>query len=667
MSPAAKPRYLTKSRFKLAVECPTKLYYTGKPRTYADTKQEDDFLMALAEGGFQVGELAKVMHPGGVEIAETEHELAVDLTQRLLAQDEVTLFEAAIGHGNLFARVDILRKKGDWLNLIEVKAKSFDSTNPSAFRQKSGGINKDMLPYLQDVAFQRYVMSLAFPHLKIRCFLMLTDKSKTCTVDGLNQKFRISRSVDGRARVQVVPGTNANNVGEPILSMVDVNDLVDQILRDQLTAPGATGTLAQLAQSWSEHYQSDTKIDPIIGAHCAKCEFRAVTGTSDLKSGFHECWRTALRWTDALIDEGTVLDIWNFRGKQDLIERGVHRLLDVTQEDLKYTQAEEGLSPSQRQWMQVSGQWPGGRDFYLDQQLIAREMAGWSFPLHFIDFETARVAIPFFAGQRPYANIAFQFSHHEMQKDGTVAHKNQFLSTTPGIRPNYEFVRQLKKAIGDRGTVFMWWPHENTTLNAILEELENDPTPPSDASLIRETILDLTIVKAGKKVVRSGNRTMVDLCRLAQLAFFHPSTKASSSIKKVLPAVMHSSAYLKDRYSQPIYGAPGGITSLNFKDQVWWGSSGNGAENPYKLLPPVFSDIAQEMLEDMDSDEGLAIAEGGAATTAFARLQFDNLPTEERKHIEAALLRYCELDTLAMVMIYEAWREWGFVREKRSE
>jgi hypothetical protein len=30
----------------------------------------------------------------------------------------------------------------------------------------------------------------------------------------------------------------------------------------------------------------------------------------------------------------------------------------------------------------------------------------------------------------------------------------------------------------------------------------------------------------------------------------------------------------------------------------------------------------------------------------------------ERSEIEAALLKYCELDTFAMVMIYEAWREW---------
>ena len=47
-------RYLTKSRFKLAVECPTKLFYTGKPKIYRDTKQEDSFLQMLAEGGYQV-------------------------------------------------------------------------------------------------------------------------------------------------------------------------------------------------------------------------------------------------------------------------------------------------------------------------------------------------------------------------------------------------------------------------------------------------------------------------------------------------------------------------------------------------------------------------------------------------------------------------------------
>ena len=46
--PMTKKKHLTKSRFKLACECPTKLFYTRKIE-YANQKQEDDFLKALAE------------------------------------------------------------------------------------------------------------------------------------------------------------------------------------------------------------------------------------------------------------------------------------------------------------------------------------------------------------------------------------------------------------------------------------------------------------------------------------------------------------------------------------------------------------------------------------------------------------------------------------------
>ena len=67
------PRYLTKSRFKLAAECPTKLFYTGKPQLYRNLKQEDSFLAMLADGGYQVGELAKCFYPTGVEISFTNN------------------------------------------------------------------------------------------------------------------------------------------------------------------------------------------------------------------------------------------------------------------------------------------------------------------------------------------------------------------------------------------------------------------------------------------------------------------------------------------------------------------------------------------------------------------------------------------------------------------
>ena len=47
------------------------------------------------------------------------------------------------------------------------------------------------------------------------------------------------------------------------------------------------------------------------------------------------------------------------------------------------------------------------------------------------------------------------------------------------------------------------------------------------------------------------------------------------------------------------------------------------------------------------------INDGGAALTAYGKIQYTDMSGNERQEIAEALKRYCELDTLAMVMIYE--------------
>ena len=66
-------RFLTKSQFKIAQECPTKLAYTGKPG-YGNTTNDAPFLRALAKGGFQVGALAKLNIPGGTEVETLDYD-----------------------------------------------------------------------------------------------------------------------------------------------------------------------------------------------------------------------------------------------------------------------------------------------------------------------------------------------------------------------------------------------------------------------------------------------------------------------------------------------------------------------------------------------------------------------------------------------------------------
>lgn len=645
-----KPRYLTKTSFKLAAECPTKLFYTGKDKVYRNLKQEDSFLAMLADGGYQVGALAKCFYPDGIEVESIKHEEALAQTAELLKQENVSIFEPAIRHGNLFVRVDILVKKGNVFELIEVKAKSFNSVKPEILGA-NGGILAGMRPYIEDVAFQAHVVRSAFPHATVKTFLMLPDKSVTVDTSGLNQLFKIVR--DGnRTKVIVSPEAKAKaaNVNPNILALVPMDEYVDLIKQDGVKYLRYTKALPLLAEEWSQAYQADFKIPPTPGSQCASCEFKSTPGDG-FKSGFKECWAQAYQFGDADFERGTVLDIYNYRKKDKLISDGRIRLSSVNEDDIKIVDGGEELSLSERQWMQVRGipldEDRGG--FWIADHLMRKEMAKWKYPYHFIDFETSTMALPFHTGMRPYEPVAFQFSHHVMHEDGYVEHFGDFLLTEPVVFPNFKFAQALKDQLDqDDGTVFMWSPHENTILTQIAKQLEATLNAPQNSSELIEFI---------KSLVKGGHRPMYDLCKLSGRAYFHVGTQGSSSIKKVLPAVLKTSPFLRQKYSQPIYGAQMGIKSKNFSDFTWWVDAGHGIPlEPYDLLKDYGSALLGETVlagEDLDD---LVIANGGAAATAYARLQFEELGEEPRRKICDALLRYCELDTLAMVMIVEAWK-----------
>jgi hypothetical protein len=645
----SRPRYLTKSRFKLAAECPTKLFYTGKEDVYRNTKQEDSFMAMLADGGYQVGELAKCYYPEGVEVSAIGHEEALAQTALLLQRDKVTVFEAAIRYGDLFIRIDVLVKAGNQFQLIEVKAKSYNSIKPEIMGAR-GDLLADMRPYIEDVAFQGYVLGAAWPQAQIKSYLMMPDKSVTCDVDGLNQLFKIERH-GKRSKVVTDPRAKTLAFDHALLALVCVDEYVDIVNRKGVSYLGLKGALPALASEWAQAYKSDIKITPAPSKECAKCEFRSTPGDG-LKNGFEECWAEKFNLSPEDLAEGTVLDIWNYRGKAKLISDGRVRLSSVSEDDIKIKDGGLSLSASERQWMQVDGIPPeedrGG--YWLADSWMGQEMAQWVYPYHFIDFETSGVALPFFAGMRPYEQIAFQFSHHVMHADGRVEHAGEFLMTEPVAFPNFAFARALKRELeNDHGTVFMWSPHENTILNKIVDQIAETSNPPPDGEELSEFM---------KSLVRDGNRAMYDLCRLSKAAYFHVSTKGSNSIKKVLPAVMATSRLLRKAYSQATYGSPSGIVSMNYSGFTWWRPDDHGnPQDPYSLLKSYGEDLLGEALLPSEDPDDLVVAEGGAATTAYARLQFETLNPDTRAKINEALLRYCELDTLAMVMIVQAWRD----------
>lgn len=652
---ATNQRYLTKSRFKLGLECPNKLFYTRKEKEYANQKSEDTFLQSLAKGGFQVEELARLHFPGGILIEgnDWDYDFLENETQKLLLKDEVIIYEAAFRFENLFVRTDIFKKKGNDIELIEVKSRTFDSRSPNCFKaKKSGKISSDWRAVLFDLAFQKYVMEKSHPEWNVKAFLMLADKAKEASIDGLNQIFRITEKAGKRTGIIKPSGLKLEDTGAPVLELAFPKEQLDGIFSGSEKVFGMD--FFELVNSFSDHYNKDRKYNFPVGWQCGKCEFRTQKNdATGLKSGFEECWREQKKWTKADFDKPKTFDVWDFkRGSKLFEEQGKIFLDEITEDDIDLKPEAGKISRTERQWIQIEKAVKSdGTRYFLADDLREEINRDWKFPYNLIDFETSAVALPFTKGRRPYEQVAFQFSHHKLFSDGTITHHNEFISNTPGEFPNYRFIRALKESLkDDHGTIFRYATHENSILNSIYDQLNESDEP--DKAELMDFIKIITVSRDNRAEGWEGARKMVDLLRVVKDYYYHPFMGKHNGLKWVLPTILEDSDFLKAKYTRKIGEL--NITSRNFPDShVWIEFDEKGAvKNPYKTLPPVFEGWTEDELEETVS-EMESINEGGAALTAYAKLQYAIMGDQERTTITSSLLKYCELDTLAMVMLVE--------------
>lgn len=649
-------KVLTKTRFKLGLECPNKLYYTGKTEEYANPKSKDLFLIALADGGFQVEELARLHYPEGILIEDKKDDKNYDYldkvqqTNELFKLENVVIFEAAFIYENLFIRVDIIEKIGNKINLIEVKAKSFKKGEDDIKFDSSWKF------YLFDVAFQKYVIEKSNPEYIVTPFLMLADKNKTTTIDKLNQLFRISKKSNNRTGVIKKIDSLQNPDEESVLSVVDVSSLTSKI------ELGEYRILKEYAFEDAIHllskaYKEDRFFDYDLQFQtCKTCEFKSNEKTTHLKDGFRECFKKKLNWNDYDFDDPTAFEIWDFRRLNQLSKSGVIKLVDVCDDEFgERKDSEIKMSRVVRQLTQKYKTLKKDNNPEIFKDSLIAEMGKWKFPLNFIDFEASTAPLPYFAGQHPYEKVVFQFSHHIYHEDGRIEHANQYINLEAGVFPNFYFVRHLKLALEQNdGTVFQYSPYENSTLNQVKVQLENSKE--SDREQLISFIKTLTTPPSSQNYKGERwkpTRGMVDLCVIIKDYYYNPFTKGSNSIKSVLPAIFKSSQFIKEKYSKNIEDI--NVSSKNFETtKVWLKLEDRIVLDPYKSLDKPFLEW-DESFERVS--EITDINNGGAAMTAYGLTQYHDMTEMERNKIKDALLRYCELDTLAMVMIYEHLKE----------
>ena len=616
-------KYLTKTLFKKGLECPIKLTVD-----YESSEDKNEFLDALADGGFQAEELSRLYYSPGVLIENYDYANSLQKTRDLIRKPKSIIYEAAFLYENLFIRTDILVKTDNVIKVIEVKAKSFDSTMENIFKSKSGNIRQQWRTYLFDLAFQKYVVKKNYPEYKVESHLMLADKSKKASIDGLNQLFQIAKDPNVRTGIMRKVDT-LEATGDPIMESRNISDLINEIIEKDIHKINGLSFL-ELVENFTEVYTNQKEINwKNYNGHVCR-----------------ECWIEQFDISEDDKLRPNIYELWQFRKQKKLFKSNVFFLDQLVKSDFDDT-SDNQLSVKSRQWLQIEKRVAESLgkpvDFYLDVKNLRDEMVEWKFPLHFIDFETCTSALPFTRGRHPYEQIAFQYSHHIVYSDGNIQHKSEYINAEPGKFPNYEFVRSLKKDLeNDKGSVFKYATHENSILNAIYDQLIDSDE--KDKGELMDFIKSITNKKENSELVWRGDRDMIDMCDLVKKYFYDSYMKGSNSIKVVLPAVIKICEFVNKKYSKPISEI--NLTSLNFSGNHVWIKDGN--LDPYISLPaPDFSKV-QNPVGDINK-----LNNGGDALTAYAKIQYQEMSSQERNIIKQSLLKYCELDTLAMVMIYE--------------
>jgi len=202
---------LSKTKYITGLQCPRLIWVQiNEPEKIPET---DPVTQHIFDQGHLVGELAKKLFPGGIDVSTEDFMENISNTIDLL-KNRKPLFEAGILAGNLYSRVDILypTSEEEW-DIIEVKS----STSV-----------KDV--HINDVAFQRYCCNQSGLNIR-RCYLAL-----------INNQYVRDGEIDA----------------EGLLNIHDVTDQVEE----------ASVGIQERVDGILEVINQETCPEMIIGPHC---------------------------------------------------------------------------------------------------------------------------------------------------------------------------------------------------------------------------------------------------------------------------------------------------------------------------------------------------------------------------------------------------------------
>jgi hypothetical protein len=176
-----------------------------------------------------------------------------------------------------------------------------------------------------------------------------------------------------------------------------------------------------------------------------------------------------------------------------------------------------GLTPAQREVCDVI---QTGEARFAPE--VKEELSRLCQPIHFLDFETWRSALPVFPGTRPYQALPVQWSCHTL--DGGLQH-TEFLHTDDSD-PRRPFIESLLETLGaadgqaDDSPIVVYTGYESRILADLARDLPEFAAP-----------------------IAAVQARLFDLYKVISANVQHPGFHGSYSLKYVLPALVDDLSY----------------------------------------------------------------------------------------------------------------------------
>ena len=240
-----------------------------------------------------------------------------------------------------------------------------------------------------------------------------------------------------------------------------------------------------------------------------------------------------------------------------------------------------------------------GKEF-INREGIRKFLDKLSYPLYFLDFETMQDAVPQYDGAKVYAQITFQYSLHIKEKK----------STTKVVELENEG-RKLKLY---------------ETANYIKHK---EYLAPSNGIDPRRALAEQLCKDIPKNACTLAYNKMFECGRIRELAALYPD---------LAPHLLNIADNIKDLIDP-------------FRAGDYYVPAMGGSFSIKSVLPALFPDEPSLNYHNLDD----RCQNGGDAMTIFPRIK--DMEPEEAAASREALLRYCELDTWAMVKVWQKLKE----------